>query len=44
MALKVELNAVKKTYTKLMKLPVKSLLPALKTVGNYIVPKVNVLL
>ena len=32
MPLKAELNAVKKNYMKLMKLPVKDLLPALKVV------------
>ena len=32
MPLKAELNAVKKNYVKLMKLPVKDLLPALKMV------------
>ena len=32
MPLKAELNAVKKNYVKLMKLPVKDLLPALKVV------------
>ena len=32
MPLKVELNAIKKNYVKLMKLPVSDLLPALKMV------------
>ena len=32
MSLKAELDAVKKNYVKLMKLPVKDLLPALKVV------------
>ena len=35
MPLKVELNAVKKNFMKLMKLPVKDLLPALKMVIVY---------
>lgn len=33
MPLKVELNAIKKNFTKLMKLPVKDLLPAMKAVS-----------
>ena len=35
MPLKVELDAVKKNFMKLMKLPVKDLLPALKMVIVY---------
>ena len=34
MAVKGELNAITKTYVKLMKLPVKDLLPALKVVSS----------
>ena len=37
MPLKAELDAVKKTYVKLMKLPVKDLLPAMKVVSNWYV-------
>ena len=36
MPLKVELDAIKKNYVKLMKLPVSDLLPALKAVTNWI--------
>ena len=36
MPLKAELDAIEKNYVKLMELPVKDLLPALKKVASYL--------
>ena len=42
MPCKAELNAIKKNYVKLMKLPVKDLLPALKVVCHHMCSNLTV--